>query len=125
MVRDQTLEDSAVAYLAVGVQTSEGRCKQGWIWWQDFMRALGESPEQHGELADGPQVRLRIEGYYLRFVVWLVHVRRVQVETARKYFGVTSVTSGRRSVRTPRSTVLQCPGTICRVCARCLGAWRR
>jgi hypothetical protein len=87
MVRDQSLEDSAVAYLAVGVQTSEGRCKQGWIWWQDFMRALGESPEQHGELADGPQVRLRIEGYYLRFVVWLVHVRRVQVETARKYFG--------------------------------------
>ena len=51
------------------------------------MRSLGESPEQHGELADGPEVRLRIEGYYMRFVVWLVHVRRVQVETARKYFG--------------------------------------
>ena len=47
--------------------------------------ARRESPEQHGELADGPEVRLRIEGYYLRFVVWLVHVRRVQVETARKY----------------------------------------
>ena len=45
------------------------------------------APEQHGELADGPEVRLRIEGFYLRFVVWLVHVRRVQVETARKYFG--------------------------------------
>ena len=86
-VRDLSLEESAVAYLAVGVQTSEGRSKQGWIWWRDFMQALGESPEQHAELADGPEARLRIEGFYLRFVVWLVHVRQVQVETARKYFG--------------------------------------
>ena len=87
MVRDLSLEESAVAYLAVGMQTSEGRSKQGWIWWRDFMQALGESPEQHAELADGPEARLRVEGYYLRFVVWLVHVRQVQVETARKYFG--------------------------------------
>ena len=86
-VRDPSLEESAVAYLAAGVQTTAGGSSQGWIWWQDFMRSLGESPEQHGELADGPEVRLRIEGFYLRFVVWLVHVRRVQVETARKYFG--------------------------------------
>ena len=86
-VRDPSLEESAVAYLAAGVQTTSGGSTQGWIWWQDFMRSLGESPEQHAELADGPEVRLRIEGYYLRFVVWLVHVRRVQVETARKYFG--------------------------------------
>ena len=86
-VRDPSLEESAVAYLAAGVQTTAGGSTQGWIWWQDFMRSLGESPEQHGELADGPEVRLRIEGFYLRFVVWLVHVRRVQVETARKYFG--------------------------------------
>ena len=86
-VRDLSLEESAVAYLAVGMQTSEGRSKQGWIWWRDFMQALGESPEQHAELADGPEARLRVEGYFLRFVVWLVHVRQVQVETARKYFG--------------------------------------
>ena len=86
-VRDLSLEESAVAYLAVGMQTSEGRSKQGWIWWRDFMQALGESPEQHAELADGPEARLRVEGYYIRFVVWLVHVRQVQVETARKYFG--------------------------------------
>ena len=85
-VHDPSLEESAVAYLAAGVQTTAGGSTQGWVWWRDFMRSLGESPEQHGELADGPEVRLRIEGYYLRFVVWLVHVRRVQVETARKYF---------------------------------------
>jgi hypothetical protein len=85
-VHDPSLEESAVAYLAAGVQTTSGGSTQGWVWWRDFMRSLGESPEQHGELADGPEVRLRIEGYYLRFVVWLVHVRRVQVETARKYF---------------------------------------
>jgi hypothetical protein len=85
-VHDPSLEESAVAYLAAGVQTTAGGSTQGWIWWRDFMRSLGESPEQHGELADGPEVRLRIEGYYLRFVVWLVHVRGVQVETARKYF---------------------------------------
>ena len=85
-VHDPSLEESAVAYLAADVQTTAGGSTQGWIWWGDFMRSLGESPEQQGELADGPEVRLRIEGYYLRFVVWLVHVRRVQVETARKYF---------------------------------------
>ena len=58
------------------------------------MQALGESPEQHAELADGPEARLRIEGFYLRFVVWLVHVRQVQVETARKYFGEALTGSG-------------------------------
>ena len=81
-VHDPSLEESAVAYLAAGVQTTSGGSTQGWVWWRDFMRSLGESPEQHGELADGPEVRLRIEGYYLRFVV-LVHGKRRPTRTSR------------------------------------------
>ena len=41
-VHDPSLEESAVAYLAAGVQTTAGGSTQGWIWWRDFMRSLGE-----------------------------------------------------------------------------------
>jgi hypothetical protein len=62
-----------------------GREPQGWIWWFDFMTSIGQSAEQHAELSDGPEARNRVEGFLMRCLTWLVDVRGVTPETARKY----------------------------------------
>jgi hypothetical protein len=49
------------------------------------MQAIGASAEQHAELSDGPVARNLVEGFLMRFNVWLVDVRGVLPETARKY----------------------------------------
>ena len=81
------LEQSELRYvLASRADGAAGAAATGVRWWWAFVGVLGESEEQVAPAGDLVAAR-RVEDLVMRFATWLLEVRKVNVETVRKYVG--------------------------------------